>query len=370
MPVLVEVRRGTARRTGRRPPRRVQALLRDADGAIRAQVEAECDEWRAEVIRIADAFASARLTSRAERSRQAAPTTVTLASQPGLFDRRAERSREAHASAAAEAERHRRAIGGAQSTRRREIAPPAGAAAAGPRALAMLPGIDGHLLSGAFIEQQLPAIGESPRRGQRRAATLAAWRAACATLGPASTPRTHAAVGGAALRRARASSRRSAWNRPNRRSPPRCDRRDGSVALLVSPWGERARSAVAARRHARRRSGRSSWCLIFNGLQLRIVDASRLYARRHLEIDLDLAIDNPRTFAALLTLFGAPALAAAPDDPRSLHALVDRIRSTRRRRLPIAARRRAVRVRRDPARVARARSGYRLARGARYASSP
>jgi Type I restriction-modification system methyltransferase subunit len=61
---------------------------------------------------------------------------------------------------------------------------------------------------------------------------------------------------------------------------------------------------------------------VFNGFQLRIVDANRLYARRHLEIDLDLALDNPGAFAVLLHLFGASALGSEPGDPRSLHALV------------------------------------------------
>jgi len=186
----------------------------------------------------------------------------------------------------------------------------------------MLPGIDGHLLSSVSIERWLPAaVGESPQTARARRA-LAAWRAACATLGPASTPRTmlqsaaplFAALGFEPAERLETADPAIAATLRSR---------DGSVALLVSPWAE-ARDPLWRLAVTRAAQQSASWCLIFNGLQLRIVDAGRLYARRHLEIDLDLAIDDPRTFAALLTLFGATALAAAPDDPRSLHALVTR----------------------------------------------
>jgi len=183
----------------------------------------------------------------------------------------------------------------------------------------MLPGVDGHLLSSAYIEQMLPAIAE-PADVVVVRGTLTTWRAACAGLGPASTPR-------AMLQSATALFAALGFEPAERLEPAdpaiaaTLRARNGSVALLVSPWGESRdplwRLAVT---HAGQRS--ASWCLIFNGLHLRIVDAGRLYARRHLEIDLDLAIDHPRTFAVLLGMFGAAALVAAPDDPRSLHALV------------------------------------------------
>jgi hypothetical protein len=104
VPVILELRQGNGgshRANGRRA--RVQALLQDADGLIRAQVEASCDEWRAEVIRIAEAFASARRRRVGDAAGGADERQV--ASQPGLFDRRADRSRDAHASVVAEAER-------------------------------------------------------------------------------------------------------------------------------------------------------------------------------------------------------------------------------------------------------------------------
>jgi hypothetical protein len=97
--------------------------------------------------------------------------------------------------------------------------------------------------------------------------------------------------------------------------------RDCRVALVVIPWGEprdplwRAAVTQATRREA-------SWCLVFNGIHLRIVDATRLYARRYLEVDVDLALDHAATFAALVRVFSAAALAGGDEDPRSLHALV------------------------------------------------
>jgi len=97
--VLVEVQRGA----GRRSPSWIRKVLQHADGLMRARVEGECEAWRVEVMRVANAFSSARL--RREREIAARADRSHLASQPGLFDRRTERSREVRASAAAESER-------------------------------------------------------------------------------------------------------------------------------------------------------------------------------------------------------------------------------------------------------------------------
>jgi hypothetical protein len=186
----------------------------------------------------------------------------------------------------------------------------------------MLPSIEGHLLSGAFITQQLPAIPESADAGRARR-ELVAWRGRCAMLGPSSTPRTilqsaaplFATLGFEPAGQIEAAEAAESAVAATLRSGAR------AVALLVAPWGD-ARDPLwrLAVTQAARRS--APWCLIFNGLHLRIVDASRLYARRHLEIDLDLAMDSPHAFAVLLHIFGAATLAAGPGDPRSLHVLV------------------------------------------------
>ncbi len=183
----------------------------------------------------------------------------------------------------------------------------------------MLPGLDGHLVSCVFIEGQLPPIDSADVERARR--DLIAWRTRCAMLGPASTPRAllqtaaapfFAALGFEAPGQVEAAD-----------SVLAATLRSGghNVALLVTPWGEaldplwRLAVTQAARRSA-------AWCVLFDGLHLRIVDAGRLYARRYLAFDLDLAIDDRRSFAALWRTAGSSSLTSDPADARSLHALV------------------------------------------------
>lgn len=100
VPVAIEVSRLPANAERREW---IRSLLRHVDGLVRARVEAECEEWRAAITRVASAFTSARLC----RERDiAGPCSASAAdpSQPGLFDRRIERSRHAHAAAVADAE--------------------------------------------------------------------------------------------------------------------------------------------------------------------------------------------------------------------------------------------------------------------------
>ena len=75
----------------------IQSLLRQADGPVRVRVEAECEEWRAAVTRVRGASTSARLSR--ERDIAAHRAASSPAAQPGLFDRRAEHSRQARAAA-------------------------------------------------------------------------------------------------------------------------------------------------------------------------------------------------------------------------------------------------------------------------------
>jgi hypothetical protein len=100
VPVLIEVPRmpGKAERRAW-----IRSTLRHADGLVRARVEAECEEWRVVVTRVASAFTSARLCRQRDIAGQPS-TSSSVASQPGLFDRRAERSRQTHAAAVAESE--------------------------------------------------------------------------------------------------------------------------------------------------------------------------------------------------------------------------------------------------------------------------
>jgi hypothetical protein len=86
---------------------RIRTLLREADGPVRAEIETACRDWQAAVMTAAGAFMAARLSR--EREIDARPAPPADASQPGLFDRRVERSRAADAAAAAESARAARA---------------------------------------------------------------------------------------------------------------------------------------------------------------------------------------------------------------------------------------------------------------------
>ena len=99
VPMLVEVRRDG----GRPSASWLRQVLQQADGPLRARVEHECEAWLADAMRVASAFSSARL--RRERETAGKDDRRHLACQPGLFDRRAERTREGRASVAAETER-------------------------------------------------------------------------------------------------------------------------------------------------------------------------------------------------------------------------------------------------------------------------
>jgi Eco57I restriction-modification methylase len=197
----------------------------------------------------------------------------------------------------------------------------------------MLAGLDGHLVSTAFLEAQLRTSSE-PAVNERTARTLREWRSAHA-FGPASSVRTILDAGGAPLADALGFDRPTslahvdgmlaATLRPKGATAlPRLSGEAataGAVALLVAPWGTRLdtlwRAAVT---EALRRA--AAWCLVFDGVRLRVVDAGRLYARRFVEFDLDLALDHPATRAALWRSASAAALTSPITHSHSLHALV------------------------------------------------
>ena len=190
----------------------------------------------------------------------------------------------------------------------------------------MLPGLDGHLISEYFLEKTSgdPLRADPDSRGAERGRReLTEWRRRCRrTLGPSSSVRAMLDVGAAPLAIA------LGFDPPAALSPltdaVAATLRAGSnaVALLVTVWGSRLdplwRAGVteAARRSA-------GWCLLFNGTSLRLVDAGRLYARRYIEFDLDLAIDDERSFAALWSVIRADMFAAGePGHPARVNAVV------------------------------------------------
>jgi len=184
----------------------------------------------------------------------------------------------------------------------------------------MLPGYEGYLVSGAFLERQSAAGADVSTLDERRR-RLAEWRKRARALGPASTPHAALQVSMAPL------ADLLGFDAPTHVEPiasalaATVTAAGRPIAVVVTPWAERLdplwRPAVTL---AIRRS--AAWCLLFDGLRLRLVDASRLYARRYLEFDLDLVVDNPVVFAAFWRIFSAESLAADPASRGSLHALV------------------------------------------------
>src|SRR5438034_164266 len=189
----------------------------------------------------------------------------------------------------------------------------------------MLPGFGGHLVSEFFLESRLAANEEAFElaRADRVRRRLVHWRHGCRALGPASSVRTVFDAAAAPLVEALGFDPPSNVEQPDpmlAAASARCGSQH--VALLVAPWGERLdplwRAAVtlAIRRAA-------AWCLLFNGTHLRVVDAGRLYARRFVEFDIDLAIEDDRTFSAFWWLTRAERFERALDGLTPLHAIVE-----------------------------------------------
>lgn len=184
----------------------------------------------------------------------------------------------------------------------------------------MLPGFSGHLVSEFFLESHL--IGRDAAIDQTVRRRLERWRQRCRLLGPTSTIRTLLESAAAPLVEA------LGFGPPHRvewidQQLVSASLDDGvrPVALVVAAWGERLdrlwRLAVT---DAMSRAAR--WSLLFNGTHLRIVDAGRLYARRHVEFDLDLAVDDGRTFAALWWTARAERFERASERADTLDAIV------------------------------------------------
>src|SRR5215469_2500480 len=167
----------------------------------------------------------------------------------------------------------------------------------------MVPGFSGQLISGSFLESHVSHAGQCEPDGTAEEAhrirrELVAWRRRCRHLGPASSLRTLFDAAAAPLVEllgfelsAVVPGANGLWLGATIRAGSR------PLGLVVTTWGERLdafwRVAVT---HALGLGGR--WCLLFNGTQCRLIDALRVYARRYIEFDLELAVEDDRAFAA------------------------------------------------------------------------
>ena len=184
----------------------------------------------------------------------------------------------------------------------------------------MIAGVSGQLISGAFLASQLSA--REPPAGAARAIGSALSAAGRAT-GPASSVR--ALLHSAAMPLAIAlgfSASSDVVERPfgivaTLGDPPR------PLAFVVTRFGDRLgplwrEAAIAARERG------ADWALLYNGVALRLVDATRMHARRHLEFDLDESATAEGVAALWLTLASTALGSDGPLSTRSLVAASDR----------------------------------------------
>jgi hypothetical protein len=167
----------------------------------------------------------------------------------------------------------------------------------------MLPGYAGHLVSEGFLEEKLANSSTELHKTEPHLVRthVARWRRSCQWLGPASALDTIWEAGAVPLLRALGFEHLSTVEHGEAVILGTARAGSRPVALLVAPWAARLqplwRLAVS---HAIRRS--AAWSLLFNGTHLRIVDAGRPYARRFVEFDIDLMLDDERVFGAFWLL--------------------------------------------------------------------
>ena len=179
----------------------------------------------------------------------------------------------------------------------------------------MVAGVTGHLISSGLLAERVRAQTREERMRRR----LIDWKARCASLGPAVSLRAMMEIAVEPFIRILGFSGLADIH---------YDEHVASgvligpqpIALLATPWGDPLepmwRPAVVASRQLG-----AEWCVLFNGQSLRLVDARRLYSRRFVELDLDIAVDDLEAAGAVMMLFGAEAFAAT-QGPAPITALV------------------------------------------------
>ena len=184
----------------------------------------------------------------------------------------------------------------------------------------MLPGLSGHLVSESFLEHELTsAAGSLGPDVERARIQLGAWRRSSAWLGPSAAVRTLFEAAGVSLVELLGFEPPTAIELAGTMLASTILAGGDPIAWLVLPWGARLdamwRPAVL---EAQRRSAR--WTLLFNGTHVRVVDATRVYARRSAEFDVDLMLDHERTCLAFWLLLRAEALSNGGAENVSLRA--------------------------------------------------
>jgi Eco57I restriction-modification methylase len=170
----------------------------------------------------------------------------------------------------------------------------------------MITGFSGHLISEQFLEQRI-AHPSFYQPGTAHQTEFRKCRESQHRLGPASTVRALLESAAAPIVNTLGFLVVADIEVFDHAAAATLRSDGGGVAMVVTSWGEQLdpwwRLAVveAGRRGA-------SWCLLFNGTHLRLVNAVRVFSRRFVEFDLDCAADDDRTFCAMRMLMTAEAL--------------------------------------------------------------
>jgi hypothetical protein len=184
----------------------------------------------------------------------------------------------------------------------------------------VLAGLSGHLVSEALLEAQLA----QPRRAAEAATArpdFARWRRRCRLLGPASALRAVFEEGAEPFCRHLGFGPLHDVCWLDHLAVATVANGSRAIVLIVSRWGERLDSFW---RTAVTESGRRSadWCLLFNGSQVRLIESARVYSRRYLEFDLDVSIDDIRSFEGLWSVMHASGFREHPGESPPIERLV------------------------------------------------
>lgn len=172
----------------------------------------------------------------------------------------------------------------------------------------MIAGFNGHLLPEEFVESRLagPACVGAAADVHRE---LTRWVLAARPLGPASALRAVVDIAALPLMALLDLERTGPVVIRDEYALAPLRAGQETVVLLVIHWGAPMgrlwREAVVEGMRAG-----AAWSLLFNGTHLRLVHPGQVYSRRHVELELDAAADEPRSAAALSLIFSARALGA------------------------------------------------------------
>jgi hypothetical protein len=176
----------------------------------------------------------------------------------------------------------------------------------------MLAGYRGQLISEFFLETELDVTTQASLGHEVALARhqIAKWRQSCQWLGPSCTVQTLLEAAAAPLVERLGFDQPTAITRRESALVATIHSGSHQIVLLTTPWGERLdsywRLAVT---EAVRRS--APWAVLFNGTEMRVVDAGHLYARRFFEFDIDLTLENERVFSSFWLLVHASAFSTS-----------------------------------------------------------